>query len=64
LDLSLIDNIHFDFEGVEMRGVGVAIVTVVFGFLVVLFFHFIWVNVCLPQAQVHSEILHYMLFSL
>ncbi len=31
LVLSLIDNIHFDFEGVEMRRVGVAITTVVLG---------------------------------
>ncbi len=31
LVLSLIDNVHFDFEGVEMRGVGVAVTTVVLG---------------------------------
>jgi membrane-bound serine protease (ClpP class) len=31
LVLSLIGNVHFDFEGVEMDGVGVAIVTVLFG---------------------------------
>lgn len=31
LVLSLIDNVNFDFKGVEMHGVGVAIVTVVFG---------------------------------
>ncbi|MCY1722891.1 S49 family peptidase [Prolixibacteraceae bacterium Z1-6] len=31
LVLSLIDNVHFDFEGVQMRGVGVAVTTVVFG---------------------------------
>jgi membrane-bound serine protease (ClpP class) len=31
LVLSLIGNVHFDFEGVEMDGVGVAFVTVLFG---------------------------------
>ena len=31
LVLSLIDNVDFDFEGVEMRGVGVAVATVTFG---------------------------------
>jgi membrane-bound serine protease (ClpP class) len=31
LVLSLINNVNFDFEGVEMRGVGVAVTTVVFG---------------------------------
>jgi membrane-bound serine protease (ClpP class) len=31
LVLSLIGNVHFDFEGVEMDGVGIALVTVLFG---------------------------------
>ena len=31
LVLSLIDNVNFDFEGVELRGVGVAVTTVVLG---------------------------------
>ncbi len=31
LVLSLIDNVHFDFEGVEMRGLGIAVTTVVLG---------------------------------
>ena len=31
LVLSLIDNVNFDFDGVELRGVGVAITTVVLG---------------------------------
>lgn len=31
LVLSLIDNVNFDFDGVEMDGVGVAVITVVFG---------------------------------
>ncbi len=31
LVLSLIDNVHFDFEGVQMRGLGIAITTVVLG---------------------------------
>lgn len=31
LVLSLIDNVDFDFEGVQMRGVGVAVATVTFG---------------------------------
>lgn len=31
LVLSLIDNVNFDFEGVEISGVGVAITTVIFG---------------------------------
>ena len=31
LVLSLIDNVNFDFEGVEMRGLGVAVTTVILG---------------------------------
>jgi len=31
LVLSLIDNVHFDFEGVEMHRLGIAVTTVVFG---------------------------------